>query len=296
MMNIPFLRRDGGKLSFANPAALAFLLALSVHGADVAHAQSAPKGADPAIYAQVPEKYRHGLTAVYDAQYPPSYYTDENGKIAGYVIDFQNALAVKLGIPITAEGAKFSGIIAGILGGRYDISAFHDSPERRDKMDFADITRTGTSVMVRVGNPDHLDLYELCGHQIGATQGGEQYLELLPKLQAKCSEQGKPAIEVLAFSGPNEGSLAVKTGRIAGWLGDAPYTGYIIKESKGIFEKTKTSDVTGVSGFSFRKGDPMAVLFKKALQDMIEDGTYKKIMADWQISDLSLDKALINGE
>src|SRR5690606_26174155 len=114
-------------------------------------------------------------------------------------------------------------------------SAFHDTPERREKMDFADITRTGTAVMVRAGNPDGLDFYELCGHKVGAAQGGQQYLELLPKLQAKCTEEGKPEIEVLLFSGPNEGSLAVKTGRIQGWLGDAPYTGYVIKNSKVAF-------------------------------------------------------------
>jgi len=268
----------------------------SIHTTGPALAQGAPAGSDPAIHAQVPEQYRKGVTAVYDAQYPPSYYVDDNNEIAGYVIDFQKAIATTLGIPVKAEQAKFSGIIAGILGSRYDFSAFHDTPERREKMDFADITRTGTSVMVRAGNPGRLDLHDLCGHKVGAAQGGQQYLELLPKLQAKCSEQGKPQIEVSLFSGPNEGSLAVKTGRIEGWLGDAPYTGYIVKNSKGAFEKTPTSDITGVSGFAFRKGDPMAKLFQQALQSMIEDGTYRKIMADWQITELSLQKALLNGQ
>ena len=46
----------------------------------------------------------------------------------------------------------------------------------------------------------------------------------------------------------------------------------------------------------FRKGDPMAKLFQQALQSMIEDGSYRKIMADWQITELSLQKALFNGE
>jgi len=284
--------REGARLTF--PAAAA-LLALAA-GLGVAQAQNTPAGADPAIYSQIPAQYRDGLTAVYDPQYPPSYYIDENNEMAGYVIDFQKAIATKLGIPIKGEQAKFSGIIAGILGNRYDLSAFHDTVARREKMDFADITRTGTSVMVQAGNPDGLDLYKLCGHTVGSTQGGEQYQELLPKLQAKCEAEGKPKIEVLLFSGPNEGSLAVKTGRIQGWLGDAPYTGYIVKQSKGTFQKTPTSDVTGVSGFAFRKGDPMAKLFAQALEDMMKDGTYAKIMADWQISELSLDKALINGE
>jgi len=286
-------KRDGVRAACARPVALLLLLATVAGGA---FAQGAPKGADPTLYAKVPEASRKGVTAVYDAQYPPSYYVDDNNQVAGYVIDFQKAIAAKLGVPVNTEQAKFSGIIAGVLGNRYDFSAFHDTPERREKLDFADITRTGTSVMVKTGNPGKLDLHALCGHKIGAAQGGQQYLELLPKLQAKCTEQGKPPIEVSLFSGPNEGSLAVKTGRIAGWLGDAPYTGYIVKNSKGEFEKTPTSDVTGVSGFAFRKGDPMAKLFQQALQAMIEDGTYKKIMADWQITELSLQKALFNGQ
>ena len=295
MMNVLDSKRESGRTTLARSAAL-LLSAVALLATGTAFAQGAPKGADPAIYAKVPEQYRKGLTAVYDAQYPPSYYVDENNQIAGYVIDFQKAIAAKIGIPVNSEQAKFSGIIAGVLASRYDLSAFHDTPERREKLDFADITRTGTSVMVKAGNPGRLDLYTLCGHKIGAAQGGQQYLELLPKLQAKCTEQGKPQIEASVFSGPNEGSLAVKTGRIEGWLGDAPYTGYIVKTSKGEFEKTATSDVAGVSGFVFRKGDPMAKLFQQALQSMIEDGTYRKIMADWQITELSLQKALFNGQ
>ncbi|WP_224405601.1 transporter substrate-binding domain-containing protein [Afifella sp. IM 167] len=275
----------------ANAAALlATLVAACVSGAGAAYAQSAPEGADPALYAKIPDAYRDGLTAVYDPQYPPSYYIDEGGEMAGYVLDFQKAVATKLGIPIKAEQAKFSGIVAGILGERYDTSAFHNTPERQEKMDFANITRTGTSVMVKAGNTADIDLYKLCGHKVGTTQGGEQFLELLPKLQARCESEGKEKIEVMVFSGPNEGSLAVKTGRIDGWLGDAPYTGYIVKQSKGTFEKTPTSDVSGFSGFAFRKGDPMAELFKAALADMMDDGTYQAIMEDWKISELAIEK------
>lgn len=283
-MNNPVFRRTIG------------VFALTLATATTVFAQTAPKGADPSLSSKVAEQYRNGVTAVYDAQYPPSYYVDDNNQVAGYIIDFQKAVAAKLGIPVKTEQAKFSGIVAGVLGNRYDLSAFHDTPERREKMDFADITRTGTSVMVKAGNPAKIDFNTLCGHKIGAAQGGQQYLELLPKLQAKCKEQGKPEIQVSVFSGPNEGSLAVKTGRIDGWLGDAPYTGYIVKNSKGEFEKTATSDVTGVSGFAFRKGDPMAKLFQQALQSMIDDGSYAKIMADWKITELSLQKALFNGQ
>lgn len=254
-----------------------------------AMAQTAPEGADPDLFAQIPEEYRDGLTAVYDPQYPPSYFIDENGEMAGYVIDLQKAVGAKLGLEVSMESAKFAGIIAGIMSERYDTSYFHATEERRETMDMIEFQRTGTSVMVAADNPAGLDLHELCGKTVGTATGGSQSLTLMPVLQEECAERGEAEIVEMNFPGPNEGSLAVKTGRVDGWLGDAPYTGYIMKQSRGMFTKTPTSDLTGASGFAFRKGDPMAELFSAALAAIIEDGTYAEIMADWEISDLSVE-------
>ena len=254
-------------------------------------AQTLPEGADAALHGKIPEHYQNGLVAVYDPQYPPSYFVDENNEMSGYVIDLQKAIARKLGVEIRMESTKFAGIITGMLGKRYDLSYFHSTPERREKLTIADFQRTGTSVMVLAGNPKNLDLYELCGKKVGVSTGGQQSLELIPRLQKKCKEQNAAVIEVSNFPGPNEGSLAVKTGRIDGWVGDAPYVGYIMMKSKGAFEKTPTSDLTGYSGFAFRKDDPMAALFKEALDALIIDGSYQKIMEHWNIPELGLKSA-----
>ncbi|WP_457093636.1 transporter substrate-binding domain-containing protein [Microvirga sp. P5_D2] len=264
--------------------AMAVLLAVGMGSA--AYAQD---GADPALQAKVPDAYRDGLVAVYDPQYPPSYFIDESGTMVGYVLDFQKVITAKLGINSKAEQAKFAAIIPGILGGRYHASYFHATPERREKMDFVDVHQTGTVVMVQAGNPASLDLNELCGHTVGVTSGGQQQLELLPRLQKKCEERGEPAIKDLAFSGLNEGSLAVRSGRVQGWLGDAPSVGYIIKQTKGVFAKTPTADLTGYSGFAFKKGDPMAVVVKEALGALIKDGTYMKVLNEWNMGEMALD-------
>ena len=254
------------------------------------------EGVDAALNAQVPDAYKNGIIGVYDPQYPPSYFIDDSGEMVGYVLDFQAALTTKLGIASTAEQAKFAGIIPGILGGRYHTSYFHDTPERRERMDFVDVHQTGTVVMVRVGNPDGLDLNELCGHSVGVGTGGHQQLELMPKLQAECTERGEPAIEEFAFSGLNEGALAVRTGRVQGWLGDAPSVGYIIKQTENTFEITPTPYLTGYSGFAFPKGDPIAPVVRDALGALIEDGSYIKILKDWNMESMALEAPLLNGE
>ncbi|MBX3598822.1 MAG: transporter substrate-binding domain-containing protein [Rhizobiaceae bacterium] len=271
------------------------ILAVAAIMASCAAVQAAD-GADPSLQAQVPEAYKNGLVGVYDPQYPPSYFIDDSGKMVGYVLDFQAALTTKLGIGSTAEQAKFAGIIPGILGGRYHTSYFHDTPERREKMDFVDVHQTGTVVMVKAGNPDGLDLNELCGHTVGVVSGAHQQLELMPKLQKECSDRGEPAIEELAFSGLNEGSLAVRTGRIQGWLGDAPSVGYIIKQTENVFATTPTPYLTGYSGFAFPKGDPIAPVIRDALGALMKDGSYIKILKDWHMESMALDAPLLNGE
>jgi polar amino acid transport system substrate-binding protein len=250
----------------------------------------------PELHAQIPEKYRSGMTAVYDPQNPPSYFLDENSKLVGNIIEIQDLVAAKLGLKLRVEQAKFSGIIAGLLGSRYDLSAFQDTPERRAQMDFVDFLKTGTSVLVRKGNPVGLDFNTLCGRKIGTAHGSNQAVNILPRLQAKCAADGKPAIEVVVLPGPNEGALALKAGRVEGWIDATPYIGYMITNSKGEFEKTKTSDVVGVTGFAFRKGDPMVPLFKQAVQAVMNDGSYMKVIEKWNVHDLALDRPLVNGE
>lgn len=251
---------------------------------------------DPALHDKVPEKYLDGFTGVYDPQYPPGYYIDENGEMVGYAIDFHKAIAAKLGIPYKAEAAKFAAIISGIMGERYDSSYFQDTPERRETMDMVAMLRSGSSVMVQAGNPTDIDLHTLCGHTIGVVTGGKQSLQLLPALQDECAANGKAEITALNFAGLSEASLAVKTGRIEGWLGDAPNAAYLVRNQPDIFSVAPTADLTGWSAFAFRKGDPMAELVKEATMELIADGTYTQIIENWHMKELALDAPLLNGE
>ncbi len=248
------------------------------------------------LQANVPDEYNNELIGVYDPQYPPSYFIDDEGDMVGYALDFQHAVADKLGIKSTAKQAKFASIIQGILGKRYNTSYFHDTPERREKMDFVDVHRTGTVVMVKSGNPDDLDLHQLCGHKVGVASGAHQQIELMPELQKECADNDQPEIEEYAFSGLNEGSMAVRTGRVQGWLGDSPSVGYIIKQTGDQFETTPTPHLTGYSGFAFAKGDPMANVVLDAIADMVDDGSYMAILENWHMESMALDAPVLNGD
>lgn len=286
--------RPGAMPSQIAGATMALMAGL---GTGPASAQEALEVAvDPALHERVPEEYLDGFTGVYDPQYPPGYFIDENGEMVGYAIDFHKAIAAKLGIPYKAEAAKFAAIITGIMGGRYDSSYFQDTPERREMMDMVALLRSGSSIMVQAGNPTEVDLNELCGHTIGVVTGGKQALDLLPALQADCESAGEEDIDALNFAGLSEVSLAVKTGRVEGWLGDAPNAAYLVRQQPEIFAVAPTADLTGWSAFAFRKGDPLAQLVKEATEQLIADGTYEEIIEGWHMKELALDTPLLNGE
>lgn len=291
---MPHIKLNTQSPSLTHAAFVAAVLGLSA-SATAAQAQTIPEGADPALHERVPAEYKDGISTVYDPQYPPSYFIDEDNTVAGYVIDLQNAIGTKLGVPIKLESAKFAGIVAGIQGKRYDASYFHDSAERREIMEIVAMQQTGTAVLVKKGNPANLDLHDLCGRKIGVANGSTQALDVLPRLQEECAKAGEPEIESFTFAGPNEGSLAVQTGRVDGWLDGAPYAGYVVMQNPDAFEKTPTADLTGRSGFAFRKDDPMAELFRDAAKAIIADGTYQKILDHWRIPELALATPLING-
>lgn len=301
--NVGSLHRRPRIAVAALAAAVAFLLSActvsdsgSEGGASGQEGRSVQPDADSTLAAQVPDEYKDGVVAVYDPQYPPSYFVDEDGEVAGYVIDLQDAISAKLGVEITIEQAKFDGIITGMQGGRYDTSFFHDTPDRREQLHIVDMHQTGSSVLLQQGNPSGIDLHGLCGKSVGVTKGGQQSLELLPVLNSECADAGEEEISESIFAGPNEGSLALKSGRIDGWLGDAPYNGYVVKQDPQSFELSETVDLSGVSGFAFRQDDPLVDLFEQAAIEIMNDGTYADILKDWEMTDLAMDEPTINGE
>lgn len=281
-------------VSFARLSAVtAFTVAL---GATASVASDVPEGADAALHARVPDEYRNGVKAVYDPQYPPLYYVDESGDVVGFVVDMQNAIAERLGIKVDIESSKFSSIIPGLQGKRYDMSYFQDNDERRQTLDMVAVQKTGAAVLVQKGNPKGLEYNALCGHKVGVQSGSRMSDELIPALKDACKAEGKDDIEALNFAGPNEGSLAVRTGRLDGWLDSAPYIGYLVKQFPDALEMAPGADWAGVSSFAFRKGDPLAELFRDAATAMVADGTYAKILDEWKITELGVESVLFNGQ
>src|SRR3954447_12872581 len=125
-----------------------------------------------AVAGKVPAKYKSKgtLTVASDASYPPIESIGNDGKtIEGMDADLAKALASEMGLKANVTNATFDAIIPGLASGKYDLgmSAFSDTKEREQTVDFVTYFSAGTSFYVKAqGGPTVNTLADLCGKTV----------------------------------------------------------------------------------------------------------------------------------
>jgi polar amino acid transport system substrate-binding protein len=209
-----------------------------------------------------------------------------------------------LGVKIQVKKATFDGILAGINGGRYDfsMSAFTDTTEREKSNDFVTYFKAGTSIGVKKGNPKHVKTMEdLCGLKVAAERGTIQATALTKTtaegaitLKGQCLKDHKKApIPVLL---PDQGGVnsALIAGRADAFTGDTPVVAYQGKLENGQIELAGETTDVGPYGIAFPKNSPLAPVFLKAVNQLIKNGTYTKIINTWGLQAGAVTESKLN--
>ncbi|NIH86161.1 ABC transporter substrate-binding protein [Amycolatopsis granulosa] len=254
---------------------------------------------DPALAAKVPQAIAADgkIIVGQDQSYAPNEFVDAQGKVVGFDVDLGNAVGQKLGLTMEYQNAAFSGILAGLASGQYELamSSFTVNPERLQTVDMVSYYRAGTSLGVPKGNPEHISLDDLCGKNIAVQQGTVQVDDLAARSQ-QCTAAGKPAINVQQFQAQTDVNLQVQTRRSQAMLADSPVVDYAIKQTGGAVETVGQPYDAAPYGIALKKGQgTYAEAVQGAVQALIDDGTYAKILAKWGLNPSgALTKAELN--
>lgn len=147
--------------------------------------------------------------------------------------------------------------------------------------------------MTQKGNPDKVDTKDLCGVKV-AVQTGTTQEEELNKMNEQCKADGKKAIELQTFAKQTDVTTAVVNGKAAVFYADSPVAGYAIEQTVASSHRwvRRRRDEEGII---VKKGDKqMDEAVQKAVQKLMDDGTYQKILENWGVSSGAIDKAEIN--
>ena len=253
---------------------------------------------DDDIAAMLPESVTKDgkLTVGMDTSYAPAEFLAEDGKTPiGFDVDIAKALANMFGLEAVPQTSNFDSIIPSI-GTKYDIgiSSFTITPERMEAVDFVSMFKAGSTWVVKKGDPNKVDTSDLCGLKI-AVQTGTTQEEEVNAAAKQCKADGKSEVQILSNKLQTDVTTNVATGKADVFYADSPVAGYAIAQTEDTLEALGEDVGVTKEAVAIKKGDSdTAKAVQAALQKLMDDGTYMKILKRWGVETGAIDKAEIN--
>jgi polar amino acid transport system substrate-binding protein len=218
-------------------------------------------------------------------------------QVLGIDPDLAAELGRRLGVRFTFVNIGFDQLIPSLEAGDFDviISSMTATPERAKEISFLEYFQAGTSILVPKGNPGRVDsLGDLCGATV-TLQNGTIHQELVAAEQPKC---GGRRIKARPLDSGTQVVLEVKFGRADAALADFPVAAYNAKVSgQGAdFQVAGEQIDPGPYGIGVRKDDTeLQQVLRDALQAIIKDGSYDRVLTKWNVKDGALKTAELTG-
>ncbi|MCZ4605987.1 ABC transporter substrate-binding protein [Streptomyces sp. Lzd4kr] len=245
-----------------------------------------------------------------DIAYAPVEFKDDSGKTVGIDPDLAAAMGKQLGVTFQFENGTFDSLITGLRSKRYDIamSAMTDTKDRQEGIDsdtgkkvgegvdFVDYFTAGVSIYTQKGkNTDIKTWSDLCGKKIVVQRGTVS--EDLAKAEAKKCTGGK-TITIEAFDNDQQAQTRLRAGGAAAGSSDFPVAAYAVKTSGGgnDFQLVGEQVEAAPYGIAVAKNNTqLRDALKAALDAVIANGEYEKVIKKWGVEDGAVQEAAING-
>jgi polar amino acid transport system substrate-binding protein len=256
---------------------------------------------DETAAALVPAEFKDGISVASDIPYAPMELFDENDNPTGFDYDLSQAIAAKLGVTLSFEDQDWDGIIPSLQSGTHDIimSGMNDTIERQEVLDFVDYFSAGFAVVVAKGNPEGIKSFaDLCG-KVVAIQTATAQIDLINAVNPSCAKK----IEVLEFPTDGDAQNAIRAGKAVAGVNDGQVAAYTAQTAGDgeYFEIVAPSDapdgytsaLTGVG--VLKKNTGLTAAIQAAINSLIADGNYAKLLEKWNLSAFAVTEATING-
>jgi len=261
---------------------------------------SSSAGEDATLAAMVPKSIASSgtLSVGSDTTYAPSEFLDTDNKTPiGFDVDLIDAVAKVLGLKANVQTSDFTAIIPGITQSKkFDIgvSSFSVNSDREKQVDMVSYYSAGMLWAQPKGgsiNPD-----SACGKKVAVQTGTVEADDLTTKSKA-CTDAGKAAIQIDQFTGQDEATQALVSGKDDAMSADSPVTAYAIKQLSTKIEVA--GKIYGASPYAYaipKNDGKFAQALQGAVKKLITDGQYGTILKKWGVESgaITADKVQIN--
>ena len=228
--------------------------------------------------------------------YPPMTYRDPaTSQRMGFDIDMGEAIAKTLGTTVDWQEMAFVQFIPALTTGRIvmALDGIGDIPSRRDMVDFVDYFRTGAIFFTLSASPAKT-VADLCGLKVGASRSTTWPADIKAWSDRNC---GAKPLEIIGTEGSIDTRIQLRTGRLDVGVQGSETIGWLQQTDPGLFRPIGTAFTEVIGGIPMNKTDPaLRDAVRAAVQKLMDDGTYKALLAKWHLEDNAIPKATINGQ
>lgn len=241
---------------------------------------------DDKLAAKLPDKIKQAgkIVVGVDASYAPNEFLADDGKtVQGMDVDILDAVAAKFGVKTEWQVAQFPTLLLGVQSGKYDVgmSSFTINAERKKAVNMVSYYSAGSLWATTKGNPKKIDPKDVCGKAIGVQNGTVQKDEM-DAATRKCTDGGKPAINLVVDDKQDKITAALTSGKVDAMVADSPITLYALKQTNGQLEQLGEiydSAPYGVVVPLAQKEFAQAIA--DALTDLHKSGAYQAALTKW---------------
>ncbi|GAA0900893.1 ABC transporter substrate-binding protein [Streptomyces thermoalcalitolerans] len=253
---------------------------------------------DTALSATLPAKLRKSgvLRVGSGIGVPPIAFSPEDGgPPRGVDIDVSEAVARVLGLRVERKHVSGASLVTGLNAGRYEVGTANlaVTEERKQALDFVLYLTDGTGFAVRDDSELKKvdDLGQLCGLRVG-TGTGTTFETDLQAASKECTADGRKPITISTYPDAAAHFLALRQGRVDVLMTTSSVLRYAATQQPGLryLNEIERKNI----GLAVKKGSPLAEPLKDAVNQLVQDGTYARILKKWQLEPAAIEKSVVN--
>jgi polar amino acid transport system substrate-binding protein len=257
-----------------------------------------------AIAAEVPEKIRRRGTlrvgGSADAAAPLGFYATDDKTRIGSEIDIATLVADTLGLKVDFQPVSWENLFVGLDSSKFDavFSNVTVTEERKEKYDFATYRLDDLAFEAKKGTPWRIKgARDVAGKTVAVTSGTNQE-KILVDWSKQNEKAGREPVNIKYFQKDTDYYLALQSGRIDAHLGPNPSAAYHVA-SAGQTQVIGTlsgggDQVQGKIAATTRKGSGLVGAYAAAIDHIIDNGSYAKVLKRWGLVGEAVKKSEIN--
>lgn len=227
---------------------------------------------------------------------PPDDFQDQNNTVVGWEVDMVRAAAQTMGLQVDFVPISFDSLIPGLQAHRFDaaIGQLGVTSAREQVVDFvttlqsdekfAALSKSGITVS---------SLTDLCGHSVAVTRGSREY-NFAQAQSAACVKNGAKPVSIHVFEDGAGAGLSLTSGRSDLYWSGATAISYFVTNSNGLTKVVGSYLKPNPIGIAMPKDSGMAKAMQAAVQRLMDDGSYQKIIAKWGLGQQGINQAETN--